>query len=369
MHARGPAQQADSTATPLDVNSPAVAVLKPLAAVASRRGLMPLADKLGELRTWMSDELHTLEQDLSRLDAAQQNNTGTEQAARHLLGLPGKRIRPLCVMLAARLGQAAAADVRALATACELVHAATLLHDDVVDHSAERRGAPAAHVLFGNSASILAGDHLLVHAMSLVYDSGEPALLGPLLGVMRQMVQAEALQLERRGSFVPSREAYLEVIRGKTASLFGWGLFAGATLAHLDAPLCEALKQVGVHLGMAFQLVDDVLDLTGDKETTGKSALQDVREGKLTWPLILASEADPSVLRDVTRAASLDGQWRPSELPGLLQRIEATEALEETRAFARREAHKASTMLASMPDSRARAALLLVVQAAVQRLY
>ncbi|HET6343308.1 MAG TPA: polyprenyl synthetase family protein, partial [Myxococcota bacterium] len=278
-----------------DVNEEAV--LTPLATVSSREGIEPLAARLLDLRAWLGDDLASLEDALQRLEETSPGGglpgQRVRRAAQHLLGLPGKRIRPLCVLLAARLGgRVMDAGLRDLAVACELVHAATLLHDDVIDDSRERRGAPAARVLFGNSASILAGDHLLVEALRLVQGTGHGALLSDLLDVIARMVAAEALQLERRGSFQPDRGIYLEVIRGKTAALFGWGLRAGGTVAGLSADALAALEQVGLSLGMAFQLVDDVLDLEGDPQVTGKEALVDVREGKLTWPVILASERD-----------------------------------------------------------------------------
>ena len=387
MHAQRPASRA--TQRRADDESAPSAVLLPLAQVARREGLASLAERLLALRAWLADDLGALEMGLSKVDEeaalAQAGPTsseqvagtrplhlpqgsGTERAVRHLLELPGKRIRPLCVLLASRLGDADVHKARQVAMACELVHAATLLHDDVVDDSTERRGAKAARVVFGNSASILAGDHLLVHALLTVHEVDEPALLRSLLQVMRRMVRGEALQLERRGSFSPSREAYLEVIRGKTAALFGWGLSAGATLAHLPAAERCALERAGLHLGMAFQLVDDVLDIEGDPYVTGKAALQDVREGKLTWPLILASERDESVLANLVEAARRGREMSAPAMQQLLERIRNSGAIEDTRAYARAEAQAASEALASLPPSRGRESLLLVVHSAVHRL-
>lgn len=354
-------------------------VLGPLATVAGRQNLLPLAARLTELRGWLADDLSALEDAMRNAEHGQvpvhpngAGQTDVGKAAGHLLALPGKRIRPLCVILAARLcGRRMDAAVRDVATACELVHAATLLHDDVVDDSHERRGAPAARTLYGNSASILAGDHLLVHALRLVERAGQPQLSTSLLDVMTHMVRAEAQQLERRGRFEPSRTAYLEVIRGKTAALFAWGLQAGGSLGGATPEVRAALGQVGVHLGMAFQLVDDVLDMEGDPKLTGKDALQDVREGKLTWPLILAAEAEPALAERLAAVARSNG--RP---PGRTQavmlriraRVAATGALDATRAFALQEAEAACTCLQALPAGRPRDALGLVVQSAVRRL-
>ncbi len=335
-------------------------VLTPLAQVSARRGLDPLAARLTDLRSWLAA-------DLAEVDRALAPGAGggplAKRAADHLLSSPGKRIRPLCVILAARLGERRAdRTVRDLATACELVHAATLLHDDVIDEGMERRGAPAARVVYGNSASILAGDHLLVEALRRVQSTGLDDLLGGLLGVIAQMVEAEAMQLEARGRFEPSREAYQAVVEGKTAALFRWGLGAGGVAAGLPAEAVEALGVVGLEFGVAFQLIDDALDLQGDPSETGKSALTDLREGKLTWPLILACEADAALLQDLRGVAEGHG-----DLPGLAARIVATGAVERTRQEAARRATAAKTALADVPDSAARRAIEAVVEAAAQR--
>ena len=355
------------------------AVLQPLAEVAERQDLAHLAARLSELRRWLAADLDALEADLGDEQHALVAGRGGSQtrvgrAAAHLLHLPGKRIRPLCVILAARLGgRSMDAAVKNVATACELVHAATLLHDDVVDDSQERRGAPAARVIYGNSASILAGDHLLVHALRLVQNSDNPQLLPSLLAVMARMVRAEALQLERRGRFEPSRETYLEVIRGKTAALFAWGLTAGGTLAGCDERVRAALGQVGEHLGMAFQLVDDVLDLADQDNRTGKDALRDVREGKLTWPLILAAEREPALAQRLARVAAGALQQQPgaaheAELAEVQAQVQRSGAIEATRTFAQKQAAAACACLQALPAGRPRDALGWVVQSAVVRL-
>lgn len=292
------------------------------------------------------------------------------RAADHLLSLPGKRIRPLCVLLASRLGgREMDGDVRQVAMACELVHAATLLHDDVIDDSRERRGEPASRVLFGNSASILAGDYLLVMALRLVARAEGGVLMGDLLETMNAIVAAEALQLERRGRFVPDRAIYLQVVRGKTAALFAWGLRAGATLGGLDAQAKVALNEVGLHLGLAFQLVDDILDVDGDPGETGKTTLQDVREGKLTWPMILASEADGQVKEQLRALAENDlSDDMPERAMAVIDRMRALGAMDASRAFAQREAEAACDRLSALPPGRARDALALIVQSAVHRM-
>lgn len=353
-------------------------VLEPLARVSEQHGSNELALRLLELRTWLASDLQELEQALAIMDGA--GSAGiirdlpgmrVRGAAEHLLSLAGKRIRPLCVLLAARLGgREFDKSLRDVAVACELVHAATLLHDDVIDYSSERRGAPAARVLYGNAASILAGDHLLVEALRLVQRHSQQSdhLLAGLLDVIAQMVASEALQLERRGRFDPDREIYLNVIRGKTAALFAWGLAAGGALAGLDGQSVEALTQVGVDLGMAFQLVDDVLDLTGDAETIGKETFVDLREGKLTWPVIVASERDASLRDELAAMASLSGaEVDTAAARQLVVRLKDTGALAATRAFALKKAEDACGRLHTLPSGQARDALMLVVESAVHR--
>lgn len=383
-HGDGPHASGTRRATGAEVAADPDTVLQPLAEVAARQDLAELAERLGELRRWLAADLDALEAELGAEGHCLVAGNGGAQtrvglAAAHLLHLPGKRIRPLCVMLAARLGgRAMDRAVRGVATACELVHAATLLHDDVVDDSQERRGSPAARVIYGNSASILAGDHLLVHALRLVQDAGAPQLLPSLLAVMARMVRAEALQLERRGRFEPSRETYLEVIRGKTAALFAWGLTAGGELAGCPDDVRGALGRVGEHLGMAFQLTDDVLDLDGEAGRTGKDALRDVREGKLTWPLILAAEREPALAARLARVAAgtlrTGGSDAPSpeaharELRDVQVEVHRSGALEATRAFAQEQASAACACLEALPAGRPRDALGWVVRSAVARL-
>ena len=345
--------------------------LDSLAAVAARNDLNRLAGRLLELNQWLSQDLATLERAIEEVATADLGEgpacARVALAGRHLLALRGKRIRPLCVILAARMGGRCMDDaVRHLAVACEMTHNATLLHDDVIDDSCERRGAPTARVLYGNSASVLAGDHLLVQALRSVQKASVDGLLASLFDVIADMVAAEAMQLERRGRFEPSRAAYLSVIKGKTASLFDWGLRAGGRAGDLDAPTIETLGIVGQHLGMAFQLVDDAIDLEGDPQITGKEALVDLREGKLTWPVIVAAEQDASLettLRGVAAGAALD----EANIQQLVGRIRATGALQATRRYAGQMAQQAGEALAALPAGQAREALQAVIESAVSR--
>ena len=339
--------------------------LRHLGEAAARGGAAPLASRLGAIRSWLAADLADLEADLA--SHAPAGGDLAERAARHLLTLPGKRIRPLCVVLASRFGEADAAAVRDVAVAAELTHAATLLHDDVIDVATSRRGAPAANVVFGNTASVLGGDHLLIAALRRAGGADRPELTVELIDTIGDMVAAEAVQLANRARFVPDEASYHAVVRGKTAALFRWALRAGGALAGLDAHARDALGRAGTALGFAFQLVDDALDLAEDA-ATGKDLAADLREGKLTWPLLVACERDPG-LREALQAAFHDGlSLEGAELSAeLVARIRETGAVEATRERARAFARAAQVELATLPSCPAREALQAVIGAAVSR--
>jgi octaprenyl-diphosphate synthase len=350
-------------------------VLETLATASRRQDLDPLALRLLELKALLGADLADVEGAILGLERPKPaeawgsgHGTLAREAARHLLEQPGKRIRPMCVLLAARAGGLGLTPVvRDLAVACELVHAATLLHDDVIDDGTERRGAPTARVIYGNSASILAGDHLLIEALRLVERSGHPALLSGLLAVISEMVAGEALQLERRGRFDLDPELYLRVIRGKTAALFRWGLHAGATVAGLPEPLCAALGRAGAALGMAFQVVDDVIDLESDPRQSGKNALADLREGKLTWPFLVGAQADHELAARLKGWITTQTEPTPDEAVEVVFRLKKLGALDATRAFAAELGAEARGELRRLPESGARQAIEVVVEAALLR--
>jgi octaprenyl-diphosphate synthase len=329
-------------------------VTERLAGVSREQGLDPLARRLDQLGRWLGDDLRGVELELSVV--ASEERDVAEQSARRLLERPGKRIRASAALLAGRLGPKPT-SVRDVAIASELVHAATLLHDDVLDEGTERRGGTAARVLYGNSASILGGDHLLIEALRLVERFGDPAHLRALFGVIGEMIRAEAVQLERRGKIAAllgesaegRRAAYLDVARGKTAALFRWALAAGARASGLDAEAAEQAGRFGEALGIAFQLVDDVIDIEGDSEITGKNALADLREGKLTWPLLEALERSTSF-----RAALAGVEDLEPHRERVLAALRETDALRHTREAARAWVDLGLAALRTLPESAAR---------------
>jgi octaprenyl-diphosphate synthase len=331
------------------------------------RGPAPdLARRLHELQLWVAEDLAWVKSEL----AAESNGTSiVDHGARHVLGLGGKYLRPTCVVLAARLGRGFGPRARDLAVAAELIHNATLLHDDVIDLGDSRRGAPTARIVYGNTASILAGDGLFVAALKRIRRAGSPALLDRALATIEEMIRAEAIQLTNRGRIRPSREDYFRVVEGKTASLFRWALFSGATVGGLPEPSCRALEGFGGHLGVSFQLVDDLLDLTGAAGTTGKGSFNDLTQGRMTYPILLALEREPSLAPTLEaivggtngRAAS-DGH-----VARVLEVVASSGAFRDCLALARARSRDAVACLSILPDGAARQALVTTAKAMVCR--
>jgi len=247
------------------------------------------------------EQVPRLEEDLIQLEAALVRATEDAEetlqaAARHLVSAGGKRIRPMVTLLACG---ACAGDPKSAipyAVAAELTHSATLLHDDVIDDGPMRRGQPASRVLWGNAVSVLSGDWLLTRALEIVAAApARSAALPSLLSTMRRLVEGEVLQLSLRGRFEASEQDYFDVVKGKTASLFGWSAAAGAWAAGSRGEVPEALVVFGEGIGTAFQLVDDALDYDADEQKLGKRLGIDLLEGKATLPLIRACEADATL--------------------------------------------------------------------------
>ena len=233
--------------------------------------------------------------DLVKIEAALHNNLKphlslVKDIAGHLLFSGGKRIRPLLMILSARLCQYEGDDAVNFSTIFEYLHAATLLHDDVVDEAVLRRGKPAAHTQWSPSRVILTGDFLLARSLSLAASTGIPALISVMAGITEEMSQGEIEQMEQTGNAALTEAQYMTVIQRKTAVLLQGACRSGAILAKAGKEQETALDAFGYHLGIAFQMADDLLDYTAKAETLGKNPGADIREGKLTLPLIKTLE-------------------------------------------------------------------------------
>lgn len=341
-------------------------LLARLEGLCAGRGLVRLARRLGDMMSFVGRDLAAFEMEFSQLE---KGGNLVQRSAGHLLDAGGKRLRPLCVTLAARTGTGFDTTVADLAVAVELVHNATLLHDDVIDMSETRRGRPTSRSIYGNAASIFAGDWLLVEALRRVRRSGVPQVLEQLFDTIEEMIFAESLQLENRGRVAMDRDVYFRVVEGKTASLFSWAMGAGGRAGGRSEDEIEALRAYGRNIGVAFQAVDDLLDFTGDERRTGKVLFTDLREGKMTFPVIVAMERDPDLRQVIETVVAIDLEDKipehlASRVVGSLRR---TGAVDVCLAMARRRSAEAVAQLERLPESRARLALTTVAEAIVDR--
>lgn len=259
-----------------------------LRAVSGRDGVHGrTAEVLKDAAGLVGSELSFLDENL--VFACQSAPGKLSEVCCHIVESGGKHIRPILCLLSFRACGGSSPLPLDLAAACELLHNATLLHDDVIDEGESRRGAPAARIRFTNALSVLGGDYLLIKTLERVA-ARKPIFMRHYLSTMEQIVGGELTQLLRRGSIETTQEEYFQIIEGKTASLFRWSVLSGALAAEADEKDCEAMATFGRHVGIAFQLMDDILDLTGDPSLLGKNLLADIGEGKLTLPVILAAK-------------------------------------------------------------------------------
>ncbi|MEM7693503.1 MAG: polyprenyl synthetase family protein [Pseudomonadota bacterium] len=288
------------------------------------------------------------------------------EVADHLISSGGKRIRPMLLLATAELfGYRGEGDVK-LATAVEYMHTATLLHDDVVDESAMRRGRPAARMIFGNQASVLVGDFLLGQAFKLMVDVGSLAALDVFSSAAATISEGEVRQLAGARDLSVGERHYMAVIEAKTAALFAAATAAGPIIAGADdhrAPL----QSYGRHLGLAFQLIDDVLDFAGDAKTLGKNVGDDLREGKATLPVLLAyARGDGADAPFWTRCIER-GEVSDDDVSRAARLVRETGALAECRKRAEDFSARAIADLDGVPPSRMRDILVDVARFTVGR--
>jgi octaprenyl-diphosphate synthase len=338
---------------------PIEAAVRSLSRTADEQsGERKLVTRLGDIQSLLEDDLAWVEAALS--EACNHGERPGKDAARHLVTRGGKRVRPLSLLLSAGCFGKVTDAVREAAVVAELVHSATLLHDDVIDDGKERRGAPASRVLWGNAVSVLAGDLLLVEALDRTA-SRAPQALPSLFATLRQLVDGEIVQLRGRSELDISRETYDRILRGKTASLFRWATSTGARLGGASEADQDRLGTVGELVGMAFQLVDDALDYSS--ESPDKTALADLRDGKMTLPLVLALERRPDLVGAVRRIHR--GEDAP--LAEVRREVVETGACDEVRKLAAAKTSRALEVLRSIPKTSARSLLEDVVTELAQR--
>jgi len=289
------------------------------------------------------------------------------QVAEYIIGSGGKRLRPALVIMAARACGYAGRSHYVLAAVVEMIHTATLLHDDVVDESELRRGIATANATFGNAASVLVGDFLYSRAFQLMVDVGSIRVLDVLSNATNVIAEGEVLQLVNSGDPALDEATYLGVIRRKTAKLFEAAAELGATLGDAAPDVAQSLARYGMHLGTAFQLVDDVLDYSGELSAIGKNLGDDLAEGKMTLPLIRAiavgDPADAALIRDAITRGGL------ADLKPVQDVLARTGALDYARECAAHESEAAARCIAGLPDSPDRRNLLELATFAARRTY
>ncbi len=287
------------------------------------------------------------------------------QIGQHIIGGGGKRLRPLLHLLCARAAGYAGQDHIQLAAVIEFIHTATLLHDDVVDESHRRRGREAAHQIWGNAASVLVGDFLYSRSFQLMVELDRLEVMRILADTTNTIAEGEVLQLMQMGNADLRAQDYFRVISDKTACLFAASAQLGGVLAGRSAGDCSSMAEFGLLLGQAFQIADDVLDYRADDSELGKNVGDDLAEGKVTLPLILALERSGGARHDHLRAIIAAGGSR--NVADVLEILAETRALEDALQEAERLARQAEERLHVLEPSAERGALAVLARYAVDR--
>ncbi len=279
----------------------------------------------------------------------------------------GKRLRPSLLLLSTKLcGYEGDAAVR-LAAVVEIIHTATLVHDDVIDNAEVRRGRPSANRRWGNQTSVLAGDWLYMQAFSLALRERNFRVLDLLIDLTQMMVEGELMQMDLRGRIDITEHDYLDLVHRKTAGLFSVCGRLGAVLGDAEGEAERRLADYGWNLGMAFQLVDDLLDFTASERVLGKPVANDLREGKVTLPLILVLKQGTPEERDLVETVVRDGGYDTVPLNKILELLQKYNAIEQAERRALEFTEKALAELGHFPDSDYRRALYAVADWVVDR--
>lgn len=291
------------------------------------------------------------------------------QLAGHIIAAGGKRLRPMLTLAAARLCGYTGKRQIGLAACVEFIHTATLLHDDVVDESDLRRGIATANVVWSNQASVLVGDYLFSRAFQIMVEDGSLEVLRILADASAIIAEGEVMQLETSNDTATSEESYLEVISSKTAALFAAASRVGAVVAERPQAEEDALDSFGRNLGIAFQLVDDLLDYSAKQEELGKTVGDDFREGKITLPIILAFRRGDDKERAFWRRCVEEGKQEADDFQKAIAIMEHREALSDTLERARHYSSIARDTLGLFPDTDIKRAMLEVVDFGLERAY
>jgi octaprenyl-diphosphate synthase len=318
------------------------------------RLLEPVAEKLllveDELRRNFESQIQTI-----------------QDVGDHILGGGGKRLRPALLLLVSKMLRYEGMRDVVYGAVIEFIHTATLVHDDIIDEAAVRRGRTSINYRWGNNLTVLVGDYLYTHSMNMALAEGNLEILRLLSNVTIRMIEGEILGLEQNGRADLSIDDYFEIVDRKTAALFGACTRIPAYLVDVPESTSVALQQYGENLGICFQLIDDLLDFTSSTEVLGKPALSDLKEGKVTLPLILAmpraTPREREMMARVAKLKSFDGV-DPAEIGEIVRKYDA---LDETRAIARDYANRARIALDAFPSAPARETLDLALDFVLDR--
>ena len=289
------------------------------------------------------------------------------QLAGHIVAAGGKRLRPILTLASARMCGYSGMRHTALATCVEFIHTATLLHDDVVDHSELRRGLASANAVWGNKTSVLVGDFLFARSFELMIEDGSLEVLAILSRASSVIAEGEVAQLVTANDTQTSESAYMEVIKAKTAELFAAACQIGAVVAERPKVECEALQSYGQNLGIAFQLIDDVLDFSAKQATLGKTVGDDFAEGKITLPIVLAFRRGNEDERAFWRRTLEDLNQQDGDLENATRLMEKYGALDDTVERARHYGSIARDALGIFRDCPEKAALTDLIDFCIQR--
>ena len=318
-----------------------------------------------EIRELVSAELELVEREIS-LESVAPVDVITS-IGHHLQGNGGKRLRPMLVLLSAKLfGETNESAVR-MGAIVEMVHAATLIHDDVIDDARTRRGKPSANVLWSNQACVLAGDWLYMQAFQMALRERNFAVLDILISLTQKMVQGELIQLDRIGRIDVTEVEYRELVDRKTASLFSACTRLGALVAGASDTAEADLGEYAWNLGMAFQIVDDVLDFTARESILGKPVGNDLREGKVTLPLILALQQAAPGEREAVETVLRDRAYDRVPLKTIIAIINKYGGIDRAREQARAYTAKSRAIMARFPESPCQQALFAVTDLITDR--
>ena len=289
--------------------------------------------------------------------------------ARHLIESGGKRLRPLLTLAAAKAGGYEGDGHVRLAAAVEFIHTATLLHDDVVDESALRRGKVSANLVWGNKPSVLVGDYLFSRAFQLMVETGNLTVLNILSNASAVIAEGEVMQLGSSSNLAVTEAHYMRVVSAKTAALFSAAAEGGAELSRKGSDFVAAMKAYGENLGIAFQLVDDALDYSGRQALMGKSVGDDFREAKMTLPIILSVARADETARVFWQRVIETGNQTEADLHHAITLVEQTGSIQETMRRARAYADMAKAALAGLPETDIHNALADIADFCVERAY